>query len=290
MIQKALVFCLLLALLSSSPSFLAPSLSDAQYNETLAQKFWNLCMGSYCKPSRISAWDLAFVSDLYPRVTDITVIINSTGNAAGFTAYNPDGDEVMIVFRGTEPLSIKNWIDDIDTFFTDYPSCAGCKVHEGFYHTYLDIQQSILKAAKSLFAKYPTSRKLVTGHSLGGALAVHASVDIIANFGEIDEFYTYGSPRVGNQAFADFTNSKIKGNFNSRITHNRDPVPHLPLESWGFIHVDREVYYNGDSSSYTICQPGEDQSCSNGHLDINVLDHLNYMGRDITAFYLTCQL
>ena len=105
MVQKLLVFCVLLTLLSCSPSFLSQkSLTDAQYNEALAQKFWNLCMGSYCKPSRISSWNLEFVSDLYPRVTDITVIINSTGNAAGFTAYNPDANEVMIVFRGIRRL------------------------------------------------------------------------------------------------------------------------------------------------------------------------------------------
>lgn len=288
--SKFALIALSILLAVSSASFLPSApLTETAYNETLARKFWDLCMGSYCRPSRISSWDLGFVSDLYPGVTDITVVINSTGNACGFTAYNPPEDEVLIVFRGTEPLSIKNWIDDLDTFFTDYP-CDGCRVHEGFYHTYLDIQATILKAAKDLFAKYPKSRKLVTGHSLGGALAVHASVDIIKNFGEIDEFYTYGSPRVGNQAFANYVNGMIKGNFNSRITHYKDPVPHLPLESWGFVHVDREVFYNQDNSAYTICQAGEDQTCSNNYLDVYVLDHLNYMGKDITAFYLECNL
>lgn len=286
MSQNTYIVLFLLIATSSATTFL----SSATYNETLANKFWHLCMGSYCAPSRIASWDLGMVSDLYPSVTDITLVINSTGNACGFTAYNPDEDEVLIVFRGTEPLSIKNWIDDLDTFYTDYPACSGCKVHEGFYHTYLDIRATILSSAKRLFSKYPNSRKLVTGHSLGGALAVHASIDIINNFGEIDEYYTYGSPRVGNQAFTDYVNGKIKGNFNSRITHNRDPVPHLPFEKWGFIHIDTEVFYNEASSSYRICQKGEDENCSNGQLDLNVLDHLNYMGQDITLYMIKCQI
>ena len=282
------VFLICLVYTSASSSFL--SVTETTYNATLAAKFWDLCMGSYCKPSYISAWDLGFVSDLYPKVTDITVIINSTGNAAGFTAYNPQENEVLIVFRGTEPLSIKNWIDDLDFIFTDYPGCAGCRVHEGFYHTYLEIRDTILNSARILFAKYPTSKKLVTGHSLGGALAVHASIDIIKNFGPIDEFYTYGSPRVGNLEFATHSNTLVKGSFNTRITHYKDPVPHLPLESWGFFHVDREVYYSQDNSEFTVCIPGEDDQCSNSMLDIFVGDHLNYMGKDMILYYLGCQI
>lgn len=271
-------------------SFFPTSVQEKTYNSTLALKFWNLCMGSYCPISQITNWDLGFVSQLFPMVTDITVIINSTSNACGYTAYNPAEDEVLIIFRGTEPLDLQNWIDDLDTYFTPYDQCEGCEVHEGFYGTYLDIQPKILAAAGALFKKYPNSRKLVAGHSLGGALAVHAGVDIINHFGEIDEFYTYGSPRVGNAQFAQWSNSKVKGNFNSRITHNRDPVPHLPLESWGFLHVDNEVYYS-DDTNYVICNKGEDDNCSNRDLiNINVLDHLNYMGQDIVPYYLGCHL
>jgi len=290
MIKVSLLFLLSLCIILSSADSSFLSLSQTNFNQTLAKKFWDLCMGSYCKASRISAWDLGFVSDLYPKVTDITVVRNSTGNACGFTAYNPSEDEVLIVFRGTEVLSIKNWIDDIDTFFVKYPNCAGCEVHQGFYKTYLDLQKNILDSARELFKKYPNSRKVVTGHSLGGALATHAAIDILNNFGPIDEFYTYGSPRVGNQAFATFTNGLVKGNFNSRITHERDPVPHLPLKDWGFVHVDREVFYNEASSAYTICKSGEDPNCSNGYLDINVLDHLTYMGKEMVAYYLECNI
>ena len=287
MLKAVLVLLFSLYLIHTSPAFLGDI--KAPFNQTLATKFWYLCMGSYCRPSKVSSWDLGFVSDLYPNVTDITLIINSTGNAAGFTAYNPDEDEVLIVFRGTEPLSIKNWIDDIDTFFTDYAGCNGCKVHEGFYHTYLEVRDKILSSAKILFQKYPNSKKLVTGHSLGGALAIHASVDIIQNFGKIDRFYTFGSPRVGNQEFADFVNG-MTGKFMSRITHYKDPVPHLPLKAWGFFHIDTEIFFNQDNSGYLVCQVGEDNQCSDAYLDIYVLDHLNYMAKDMTLYYLGCQL
>jgi len=52
-----------------------------------------------------------------------------------------------------------------------------------------------------------------------------------------------------------------------RLTHNRDPVPHLPTESMGFRHPAFEVFYNEANSAYKICDSsGEDNSCSNQFL------------------------
>ena len=39
-----------------------------------------------------------------------------------------------------------------------------------------------------------------------------------------------------------------------RLTHWKDPVPHLPLEGMGFRHISTEVFYTQDSKNFTICQ------------------------------------
>ena len=122
---------------------------------------------------------------------------------------------------------------------------------------------------------------------LGGALAVHAGVDIVRNFGPVDEFYTFGQPRVGNQEFASYVNVLVPGSFNSRVTHNKDPVPHLPLLAMGFFHIDREVFYDSDGG-YKVCVGGEDSSCSNYQLNVNILDHLNYMGVELLPYMIAC--
>lgn len=283
---NCIVLFLLPALLAASSSFLSPQ----TYNPTLASKYWDLCIASYCSSSKIQDWSISFMKQRFPSVRDITVIHNTTGNSFGFLAYNADENEVWIVFRGTEPLSIKNWIDDFNFLFIDYEKCEGCRVHRGFYFTYLEIKDRILGAAKDLFQKYPTAKKIVTGHSLGGALAVQAILDIVENFGEIHEFYTYGAPRGGNKAFVDYINAKIKVNFNTRITHARDPVPHLPFLSWGYWHIDREVFYES-GLDYVICEKGEDSNCSNKYwLATSVVDHLVYMGKDMVPYYLECKL
>lgn len=47
-------------------------------------------------------------------------------------------------------------------------------------------------------AKAPDARVWVTGHSLGGALAVHACLDLLNRTMEVEHFYNFGQPRVGN--------------------------------------------------------------------------------------------
>ena len=43
----------------------------------------------------------------------------------------------------------------------------------------------------------------MTGHSLGGALAVLCALDLQDIYGNIN-LYTFGCPRVGNAAFAQY--------------------------------------------------------------------------------------
>lgn len=76
-----------------------------------------------------------------------------------------------------------------------------------------------------------------------------------------------------------------------RLTHHKDPVPHLPSEIDFYEHTMTEVFYNEKQTEYTICKSQEDKNCSDQYLfDLNVSDHLNYINFDFTANYLTCKL
>ena len=68
----------------------------------------------------------------------------------------------------------------------------------------------------------------VTGHSLGGALAVLAASDLKMAGKNILHFYTFGAPRVGDPKFVQWFDAKFGSQFKGRITHSHDPVPHLP--------------------------------------------------------------
>ncbi len=55
------------------------------------------------------------------------------------------------------------------------------------------------------------------------------------------QFYTFGMPRVGNDALRLYFQSQLASAAPFRLTHDHDPVPHLPAESWGFHHPKTEV-------------------------------------------------
>lgn len=171
--------------------------------------------------------------------------------------------------QGTDPLSIQNWIDDLNFFQTDFPYCAGCRVHEGFYKSFLSVIDQIRPLLSTYISSYPTASLTITGHSLGAALAAHCAAELSRNY-SISTVYTYGMPRVGNEAFEIWYKSQpsaLSGTF--RVVHDHDPVPHLPLENMGggFHHMPYEVFYTYDYKKWTLCDfEGEDKKCSDKFL------------------------
>lgn len=128
-----------------------------------------------------------------------------------------DIDKMAILsFRGTEPNSLQDIISDIDATF--YVDDKGVKIHNGFYTAYKKVEKDIAESVKVLeqYALY------ISGHSLGGALALIATRAL--NSDNLAACYTYGSPMVGNEEF----NNEIKSPI-YRIVNAYDPVPFSPL-------------------------------------------------------------
>jgi hypothetical protein len=108
--------------------------------------------------------------------------------------------------------------------------------------------------------------------------------------------YTFGQPRVGDETFAKaFTAAGLR---QWRVTHDRDPVVHLPPEALGFYHTATEVYYPGlASQGYTVCDgSGEDDNCADQWWNVPDMildcledgekhcDHLTYLWNARTAY------
>lgn len=234
----------------------------------------------------------------YPGVVAKT--FTSEKECNGYVGYYPEDNEIIVAFSGTDPFNLRMWIDDLDFFKTDYPYCTdiGCQVHEGFYKTYLSAVDQIRNLTESYLAQYPTASISCTGHSLGAALASHCAADLYAQFSPshpnlvYTSPYTFGLPRVGDETYANWFKSDALPFDSYRVVHRKDPVPQLPLQSMGFHHFPYEVFYVKDYSDYTICSAsGEDQDCSDKYaVNVDVLDHLNYLGFDFTTNFLNCEL
>lgn len=268
--MKHLVFLFILYVTSVNSA--EPS---ASYSASIASVGWQLSNAAYCKDGPIEAWSCSNCKASGLFLTNISAL--SYQGQRGFVGYSPQENAIYVSFMGSHDL--QQWIDNIDAVKSKYPHCSSCEVHTGFYKSYLKLADDIRKDVKALKSKYSSSKLRIIGHSLGAACAVHCAADLYVELNLTPEYvYTYGQPRVGESHFSTWYDSKIRNHF--RITHGRDPVPHLPLESMGFHHTALEVFYKGDPPSYKICNgSGEDDSCSNQYdVDLNINAHLTYMG------------
>lgn len=102
---------------------------------------------------------------------------------------------IYVAFRGSE--TIQNWVDNLDAVLTNYPSCDGCEVHKGFYQVEQAAYPQVLAAVQTLKEQFPSYGVIVTGHSLGAAIATLTALELMASgVGKVNAIH-FGSPRVG---------------------------------------------------------------------------------------------
>jgi triacylglycerol lipase len=164
----------------------------------------------------------------------------------GYVAVGGNPTTAVVALRGTE--STMEWWDDFHwelVPFTQIP--AGGKVAQGFYDIYNSIgtmapgQQGtsapsvvaadVAQAATSGQAAGidPASLPLVvTGHSLGGALATLLVTDLSATTALQPQAWTFASPKVGDATFA--ARYARLSTVSWRIYNQVDVVPHFPID------------------------------------------------------------
>lgn len=138
-----------------------------------------------------------------------------------------------------------------------------------------------MTAVKAAKAKHPSYSVVVTGHSLGGAVATIAGAYIRAA-GIPCDIYSYGSPRVGNSKFVNFVNGQAGSHY--RTTHTNDPVPRFPSEWLGYRHSGTEFWLSTGSAtttSYTLadvkaCVGIENNNCNADSSNLVLTAHSYY--------------
>lgn len=126
----------------------------------------------------------------------------------------------ILAWRGTQPSEKADIWSDLDALLIDDDAFPGL-THQGFAQA----QRSYWPGIAERIADIPSHRRLlITGHSLGAALAGlsawRASVRVSA-------VYTFGEPRHGDERHAGKIGKAIPHYY--RLVHPGDPVPGLPL-------------------------------------------------------------
>lgn len=143
----------------------------------------------------------------------------------------------IVSFRGTDDAF--DWITNVSRWKTSFMGMQ-CKVHSGFLNDMELIYESVLKQINDI---YPDI--WVTGHSLGGAVAIlFATKFAIKNANKFVNVTTFGSPRIGDRKFKSMCDSI--SNLNARRIHNRyDIVTYLPY--FRFFHVGKKIKISSGS-------------------------------------------
>jgi predicted lipase len=145
-------------------------------------------------------------------------------------------DDCILSFRGTEPKDTRDWGVDFNAWQVPYGNTeTPIRVHKGFYDAYQLIRPKIHEWMDE-FKKY-SDRIVITGHSLGGALATLCAVDLHYNYrGQVDfKCCTFGSPRVFNKEGMKSFNHRLPDTI--RVTNRYDLVPNVPFMIMGYQHV-----------------------------------------------------
>lgn len=199
----------------------------------------------------------------------------NTTQAFMFQDKKVDPNLIMVAFRGTEPFNADDWRTDLDLSWYEMEGVG--KVHAGFLKA-LGLQinshnkegwpkeielgmglnqhyayYSIREALRNLLKDNKEARFMVTGHSLGGALAIlfpailflHGEKELLDR---MEGVYTFGQPRVGDVEFGEWMKENLR-KYNvkyNRFVNSNDVVPRLPYDDKTLLykHFGNCLYFN----------------------------------------------
>jgi triacylglycerol lipase len=165
----------------------------------------------------------------------------SVGNTQVYIATNDD--HIIAAFRGTESPTtldgLKDWLltDAANLLIipegrlgTDLAAAGvGARFHQGFVKAMGDVWEPLLEGIEAERKK--SDRPIwLTGHSLGGALALLAGWLLRRKFVSVHQIYTFGGPMIGNEEAVKAFERELPAKIFRYVNHP-DPVPKLPTVS-----------------------------------------------------------
>mmetsp|Transcript_9790 Transcript_9790/g.14913 ORF Transcript_9790/g.14913 Transcript_9790/m.14913 type:complete len:290 (-) Transcript_9790:31-900(-) len=256
---------------------------DETYNESAAITNLYYAYGGYCPQAQLEAWTCKWCQnnsqfEIYKvRETGL-----SEWDLQSYSGYNPSQNQIVVSFRGS--YNTENWINDLAYFQSEYGmNVSNAYVHDGFKSAWNELYKTGVQTDwETLTAVYPDATTLVTGHSLGAAIATLATLNFTRMQIQPVFVYTYGCPRVGNLEFSEYFTDSVVVHW--RVVNVHDVVPTLPLanvQGHGIIspyhHSAIEIWYTSDEPlQYKQC-PGNGESVECDYVERSANDHLEYM-------------
>jgi V8-like Glu-specific endopeptidase len=150
--------------------------------------------------------------------------------AQGFLAWTEE--VAMVTFRGTESAS--DWMSNLNVTTRVIPGVG--PVHAGFLGQFQALQPEL----EQLLRDRSHGPLVVTGHSLGGGIAVLAAITW-ASSRQVRALYTYGQPAVAKGAAAATIGRTLVDRYH-RLVNAADIVPRVPP---GYRHAGHLLHFDG---------------------------------------------
>ncbi|KAN0003144.1 hypothetical protein ACTFIZ_009288 [Dictyostelium cf. discoideum] len=169
------------------------------------------------------------------------IIVDSSGMDIWKSKFS---NTIVVSFKGTG--GIEDLKTDLDIKYTKcnlMVNGGGCgSIRNGFQEKYNEINSLLLSTITKLDQQYDI---YFTGHSLGGSIALLASLDYVTNHKEVNNIIhsinciTFGQPSIGDVDFNKFANLKLNKfqyrryiniNNNAELNNNKtieDPIVNL---------------------------------------------------------------
>lgn len=212
-----------------------------------------------------------------------------------------DAKLVVVAFRGTDPFDADDWSTDLDFSWYKMGSIGKVHVgfleamglanrcDEEILKTHLDLKRedvnqdrdiaglpeeyatedqekplayyAIRRKLSGLLEEHKNAKFVVTGHSLGGALAVLFPAILILHkqtqlMEKLLAVYTFGQPRIGDKEFGNSMNIKLNEPVTRylRVVYSNDMVPRMPFDNKLFLfkHFGVCLYYNSCYKEKTV--------------------------------------
>lgn len=150
----------------------------------------------------------------FDRVTSVV-----EGAMIGYVASGKD--VTVIAFRGTNVSEMSDWLVNLNCISISTPHGA---IHKGFYNAY----QSMKPQLVTLLGDSRPKHLWITGHSLGGALALVCAYDLIENKKvNLKGIITFGQPMVARKQLAEHLDKVLLGRY-AHFVNEADIVPRVP--------------------------------------------------------------
>lgn len=273
MTSGLLYFQTLLALFVGVHALPAPEIESRQAITTLSaaqiasfKPFTHYASTAYCKPAQTLTWSCGANCNANPGFKPIASGGDGDLTQFWFVGFDPTLKTVIVSHQGTDTSKLLPLLTDIDIIQEPLDSSlfpgigSSVKVHSGFRGAQSRPARAVLSAVQTAISQFNATQVTVTGHSLGAAIALLDAVYLPLHLPKTVtvKAITYGMPRVGNQAFANYVDAHVVSL--NHINNKKDTVPILPGRFLGFHHPSGEIHIT-ESNAWAAC-PGQDNTNS----------------------------